>query len=659
MEQRGRLIAGGAGVVAGALAWALRGLAVVVPACCAVAVLAAIARADDAWPQASPEWLSRDGGGGLAILPLICWWAWIAAWAATSDWIFRDSARFKIRPEFWTACAVFPFAVCSLLAWWIPWSAAGQALMALAWLLPLFLYSRERNPKAPPAESICTVPHLRRAFSGVLKRMGVKVKPPQLVDNGLPWVTLVASGAETPEENQKWQDEAAAMPGFEAAKKLLQEAAAARASTIVIDATADGIRVGHEVDGISSPSRAVKTPAKGSGKSKQAEVWADAPPLDATIGNGALAVLRTIAGADAAKLSGEKNAGFTIQVDGKKRPCRLSTRATKTAKQIVVTLDTPPFAPKKLEDLGMSAAMAARVRELIALEKGLFVVSSPPATGCSTTFDMVLLSTDRLLRDFVSIEDSGTPHQEVQNIKPVRYSAASGEAPLAALKAAMLEYPRAVVTRDLVDKDLAGKLVELANDQQLVIVSLKATDAIDAVQKLLDMGIPRDQLARCLLGSLSQRLVRKLCTKCGASLPTPPELLQRLKVTAEELPEIKRASPHGGCRFCAGRQFVGRTAIYELAAGPTVRQAIAKAVDSKVLRQAAVKDGMRPLSDEGLAAVAAGLTPLDEIQRVFAAKKDGGSSAGTKTGVQPGTKPGAKPGAKPATKPGTPPGDKK
>jgi type II secretory ATPase GspE/PulE/Tfp pilus assembly ATPase PilB-like protein len=397
----------------------------------------------------------------------------------------------------------------------------------------------------------------------------------------------------------------------------------------------------------------VKTPAKGSGKTKQAEVWADAPPLDAAIGNGAVAVLRTIAGADAAKLSGEKDAGFTIEVDGKKRPCRLSTRATKTSKQIIIALETPPFAPKKLEDLGMSGAMAARVRELIALEKGLFVVSSPPATGCSTTFDMVLSSTDRLLRDFVSIEDSGSHHQEVQNIKPMRYSASAGEAPLKALKAAMLEYPRAIVTRDLLDKELAGTLVELANEQQLVIVSLQATDALDAVQKLLDMGIPRDQLARCLLGSLSQRLIRKLCTKCGEPLPTPPELLQRLKMTAEELPEIKRASPHGGCRFCAGRQFIGRTAIYELAAGPTIRQAIAQQVDAKVLRQAAVKDGMRLLSDEGLAVVATGLTPLDEVQRVFAAKKEAGAVAGTKAVGQPGPKPGSSPSTSPGKSPGT------
>ena len=413
----------------------------------------------------------------------------------------------------------------------------------------------------------------------------------------------------------------------------------------------------------------MKTPAKGSGKSKQPEVWGDAPPLDATIGNAALAVLRTIAGADAAKLSGEKDSGFTIEVDGKKRPCRLSTRATKTAKQVVISMETPPFAPKKLEDLGMSAAIARRVRELVSLEKGLFVVSSPPGTGCSTTFDMVLSSTDRLVRDFVSIEDSCIPHQEVQNIKPVRYSGSAGESPMAALKQALLEYPRAVVTRDLVDKELAVKLVELANDQQLVIVSLQAADALDAVQKLLDMGIPQDQLARCLLGSLSQRLMRKLCTKCGEALPTPPELLQRLKTTAEELPEIKRSSPHGGCRFCAGRQFIGRTGLFELAAGSTVRQAIAQHVDPKILRQAAVKDGMHPLSDEGLAFVATGLSSLDEMQRVFSSKKEAGTpavakagtkpeakpdpKAGPKTGAQPGSKPGSQPGSQPGSKPGS------
>ena len=587
-----------------------------------MACAASAAQAGDAWPRdplMSPEWLARDTGGGLAILPLVCWWAWIAAWSSTSGWLFRDSTRLKIPSEFWTSFAIIPFVFFSLLAWWIPSAAVGQALMALAWLVPLFVYSRERNRAVPAAESILTSAHLRRLISGLLSSWGIK--GPEVVEDVLPFVKLLATAAETPEDNQKWQQEAAAMPGFAAATKLIAEAAAARASTLAIEVTADGLRVRHDVDSIVGPARFMKTRAT----LKQPEVWADAPPLDVTIGGSALTVLRTIAGADAAKLSGEKDASFTIEVDGKKRRCRLVTRATKTAKQIAVTFETPPLAPAKLEELGMSAAMAGRVRELIALEKGLFLVSSPPAAGSSTTFDTVLLSADRLLRDFVSIEDSGTPHTDVQNVKPVKYSAAAGETPLSALKAALLEYPRAIVTRDLTDKQLAVALLQLADEQQLVFVSMRANGALDAVAKLLAFGIEKEQLARCLLGSLSQRLIRKLCLKCGEPIPPPPELLQRLKTTAEQLPEIKRASQQGGCQACAGRQYVGRTAIFELATGPTLRQAISKLVDPKVLLQAAVKDGMRPLCEVGLAAVAAGVTSLDERQRVFVVNKEAGA----------------------------------
>jgi len=590
--------------------------------CCAAVSTAVVARAEDAWPPVGPEWVVRDADGGLALLPLVLWWAWIAAWAATSDWVFRDSARHKVRPEFWTMLVVFPFAAVCLLAWWIPWSAVGQALMALAWMLPLVFYARERNPKAPPTESILTIAHARRAVAAVMALAGVKPKAAPVLDNGMPWVTLVATCGETPEDNTNLQEEAKKMPGFEAAKTLLQEAVAARAAKVVIDAAADGVKVAHDVDGIMAPARCVTTPAKGKGKSKEPETWGDAAPREAAAGTAAIAVLRTIAGADMAKLSGEADCGFVIEADGKKRPCRLAVRATKSSKQVILSLETPPLQPKKLEDLGMAAAVASRVRELVALEKGLFIVSSPPGSGCSTTFDAVLQSADRLLRDFVSIEESGDPPKEVQNVKPVRYSAAAGEKPITALKAAMLEYPRAVVTRDLTDKELAAELMKLAGDQQLVIVSVRATDALDAIQKLLDMGIPPEQLARCLLGAVSQRLIRKLCTQCADPQPPSPELLQRLKMTAEELPEIKRASPYGGCRACAGRQFIGRTGLFELAAGPTLRQAVAKQVDAKTLRQAAVKDGMRSLSDEGRAIVASGVTSYEEMARVFAVKKE-------------------------------------
>ena len=77
--------------------------------------LANVAWADGPWPALSPEWIARGAGGGLAILPMVCWWGWVAAWAFTTDWIYRDSRQEKIRPEWWTAWSVFPFAVCGLV----------------------------------------------------------------------------------------------------------------------------------------------------------------------------------------------------------------------------------------------------------------------------------------------------------------------------------------------------------------------------------------------------------------------------------------------------------------------------------------------------------------------------------------------------------------
>ena len=168
-------------------------------------------------------------------------------------------------------------------------------------------------------------------------------------------------------------------------------------------------------------------------------------------------------------------------------------------------------------------------------------------------------------------------------------------------------------------------MIDLADDQQmLVIVSVRAADAISAIQKLLDLGVDREKLAHCLLGSLAGRMVRMLCPDCGEPVATPEDMLKRLGKTIEELPEIKRRSSLGGCRGCAGRMYVGRTAVFELASGPTLRQVLAKPADPKLLQQAANKDGMQSLTKEGRGLIAAHVTSPEELQRVFAVKTEAG-----------------------------------
>ncbi len=580
-------------------------------------MLAAQARAE-AWPAPSPEWLERGPGGGLFLVPLVCWWLQVVGWAFTSDWITRDSAKLGLRPNTWGALAAFPFVVAALAAWLIPSSIIGQVVMALAWLVPALVYAGQHNAKVGKSEKVLTAGHMRRLTARFLANFGVKIAAEVEPEEALPPLTFEAVGGKSADDNKARMERALATDGIEEAKKILQMAVASRASTVLMEWTPSEVNVRHEVDGVWMPRRTQKS----GGSRRRAEVWADEPPLERHVADAALVSLKTLCGLDPKERRGRLAGVFAVQVEGKPRTCKMMVQSATTGEQVLVQVEAPAVAYKSMVDLGMAKPVAETMQQLLTLEKGLIVLSSPSGSGLSTSFDVVVSSADRLLRDFVSIEDAAAPPREIQNVKPVRYDARASRSPVDALQEALREYPAGIVTRDLRDKELALELVKQADDNKLVVVSIRAGDAIEAVTRLMGVGIPPDLLARTLLGSLSQRLVRKLCPKCREEFEPPPEMLQRLRKTKEELPTLKRPG-ETGCRVCAGTAYFGRTAIFELATGEMLRRYVAKKADPKVLAQAAAKDGMRPLREEGMRLVLDGTTSMEEMQRVFTAKSSG------------------------------------
>ena len=598
---------------------------------------AALAADDAGWPAlVPPGWEKRGAGGGMAIVPAVLWWLVVLGWLRTLDWVSTDSRKHGLRPAFWGAVCGAPLPLAALLAWWIPWSWLALPLMLIAWLAPAVTYSLLRNPRVAESERVLTQGHARRLLAGLLAPLGIEVDTATSAEELLPVVSLSAAGGVDAEENQSREKRAAALPGFEEARRMMQAAVVARAATFDIECDTEGTTVRHEVDGVWEKPRIRKPPRT----RKEKESWVEAPKSSREVGEAVLAALRALCGL-APGTRGNPPAPFFMQVDGKPRICRLLIRGTTAGERAVVQFDAPATVYKKLADLGMPADLVTRTEKLLALEAGIIVLSAPPASGLTTTFDVLVLSADRLLRDFISLEDAAAPPREIQNVKPVRFDSRTGVSPLDALAPALREYPRAIVTRDIRDKPLLAELVRLATESNmLVIMSMKATDATDAVVRLVAAGLPPQQLARALLGSLSQRLIRKLCPKCREAFPPPAELMARLKATPEQLSGLRRASPEG-CRVCGGTGYLGRTAIFELASGSTFRQALANNAADKILRQAAIKEGMRPFADAALAAVLEGMTSLEERQRVLAPV-----ASPAPAGASPVAKPAAKPPAK-------------
>lgn len=583
---------------------------------CLVAWVASPALADG-WPATSPtspEWLKRGPGGGLSLLLLACWWLLAVGWVFTTDWMSRDSLHYKLSPGVWGPVAALVFVPLAVIAWWVPWTWAALLLPALAWLVPVLAYVIARNPKVPRSARVLTAGHFKRLAAPLLERFGIEVETMEEGgDDLLPEVVLKTATAGEADADPSVMEKLTAAAGYATACGALQAAVVVRAPRVRFDVASSAVHVHHHVDGMWVKPRVMT--ARGS--KKDPEQWADAPPFSRADGDAALIVLKAAAGIDP-RAKGRQGGRFIVDVDGKPRPCTLVVQTVPTGEQVLVEIHSKPPVFKTCADLGMAPGVAEKLGEILSLAKGVLVLSAPPATGLTTTFDVVVSTADRLMRDFISIEDTAAPAAEIQNVKPIRYDATQNQTPLAVLEKALLDYPAAIVARDLRDPAVVVELVRLADEEKFVILSLSATDAIEGISKLQACRVPLDQLGRSLLGSLSQRLVRRLCPRCRQAFQPPVELLQRLKKTPDQVPELYRASPYG-CRVCGGLGYLGRTAIFELASGPTLRKAVAAKAEPQVVRRAAVQDGMVMLRDAGMAMVLEGVTSLEELQRVFAA----------------------------------------
>ena len=146
--------------------------------------------------------------------------------------------------------------------------------------------------------------------------------------------------------------------------------------------------------------------------------------------------------------------------------------------------------------------------------------------------------------------------------------------------------------------------------------TLHTNDAVGAVTRLADLGVPSYLIAATVIGVLAQRLARTLCPACK---------VRDEAVTRESIDEIAkpwrlsggvRPFKPVGCLECRHTGYRGRAGLYELLLmNESTRSAIHPSLDADALRRQAVKDGMRPLRLAGAMKVAEGSTTLEEVLR--------------------------------------------
>ncbi|MEX2187555.1 MAG: ATPase, T2SS/T4P/T4SS family [Pirellulales bacterium] len=570
--------------------------------------LATAAWADEfgVWPIMDDAARARGPGFYFSIGKIALAWLLFLLWVRTSDWVNRDIHERRLRYTMWNSLVVLPFLAAMVLLWILPSFWAGFPVLLLAFAGPLLAYIAKRNPLVMDDEKVLTGRHVKSLLASVLRPAGVKIKVDKADarDEG-PAITIVPGGVGSERDERANLLRARQMVGFAPVRRLLGEALAHRSETVAIDLLPSHSEIRFQVDG----------------------VWHPFQPEDVPTGASMADVLKLISGLDCDEHAARQVGRCSVEFRNRRHECEVVTEMAKTGERAVVRFDADMRPFESLADLGMRDKMQTALKELLAAKQGVVVFSSLPKHGQTTTIDIALGSTDRLMREVYAIEPAGRPERHIENVATVNYDESKQQTAAHVLPGLLRKYPDVIVHRDWSDAESVAQLCQLGTDGKLVVGSIAAKDALESLLRVLMLRVPQKTFAGAVTAVVGQRLLRRLCDACKEAYePSAAELRsfgipegrvkELYRVPVPDPTKKKRDVPI--CEQCEGIGYFGRTAVFELiVVDDTIRRLLVEQPKMEALRAAARAAKSRSLMEEAVLLAISGATSLDEVTRVF------------------------------------------
>ena len=293
---------------------------------------------------------------------------------------------------------------------------------------------------------------------------------------------------------------------------------------------------------------------------------------------------------------------------------RLSTLPTAFGEKMVMRIFDPETAVKGVAALGFGAHEAGVWKELIQRPHGIILVTGPTGSGKTTTLYSTLKSLATEEVNVCTVEDPIEMIEPAFNQTQVQPALDLGFAE--GLRALMRQDPDIIMIGEIRDLATAEMAIQAALTGHLVFSTLHTNDAVGAVTRLADLGVPPYLISATVIGVLAQRLVRTLCAACKVrDDATTRETLDEICKPWRLSGGVRPYKPVG-CLECRHTGFRGRAGLYELLLmNEAARASVHPTMDATALKRQGMKDGMRPLRLAGAMRVAEGVTTLDEVLR--------------------------------------------
>lgn len=271
-----------------------------------------------------------------------------------------------------------------------------------------------------------------------------------------------------------------------------------------------------------------------------------------------------------------------------------------------------------LHEIGVDESIASSLSRFISRQEGMLLAVGPTGSGKSTTLQALLTEVDASERSVVTVEDP--VEFEVDAFAQSQVNADAGHGYAEALRALLRQDPNVILLGEIRDGESATIACRMALTGHLVLSTLHTYDAIAAVARLSQMGVPPYVVAAVVKCVIAQRLVRRLCASCSKPEPVDRQWLRafdREKQVTDVLVDADVRGPDG-CERCGFRGYKGRLPIFELLEmNATLAQQVREGRTDDDLRRSAILEGFRPMRLSALARVAAGDTSQAEVSRVL------------------------------------------
>jgi general secretion pathway protein E/type IV pilus assembly protein PilB len=300
------------------------------------------------------------------------------------------------------------------------------------------------------------------------------------------------------------------------------------------------------------------------------------------------------------------------EILGRKIDFRVATHPTIHGENIVMRILDEKKSILSLESLGFTNHSINVLKKLMQRPEGVIIMTGPTGSGKTTTLYTLLNYINSIDKNIMTLEDPveyRIPLIRQSNIKSeIGMDFSSG------IKSILRQDPDVILVGEIRDKDTAITAIQAAMTGHQVYTSLHTNDALGAIPRLMNIGVPNYLMGGSLIGVIAQRLARKICSSCKVKIPISDF---DHNMIGEKHKDVKYSYKGKGCSKCGDSGYKGRIVISEiLEFDREFDDLVVNGVSRKEMYKHIMNNGFIPIVEDGITKVIEGLIDIKELMRV-------------------------------------------